>query len=131
MTSILYFTLLLVALGVILALVQWIMVCQAKRTEGSKAPDTSVIDNPGNYPLRVYYFYSQNCGPCRSIRPMVDKLRKQYPNLIKVDIGEHAQLARDFGVAGVPSFIAVEDEVITDVKLGRVSESWLLKWLAK
>ena len=127
--TMIYFILLLVALAIILALLQWIMYCQAKRPEGERAPDTRSIDQDDDHPLRVYYFFSDSCGPCRSIRPMVDKLREQHTNLIKVNIAEHAQLARDFGVAGVPSFIVVEEGVIKAVRLGRASETWVLKWL--
>ena len=122
---------LLFALAAILIVLQWVMYCQAKRSEGEKAPDTSAVNNQDNHSLRVYYFFSQTCGPCRRVRPMVDKLCEDHSNLIKVDIAEHSQLARDFGLAGVPSFIVVEDGVIKNARLGRVSKGWLLKWLTE
>ena len=124
-----YFLLLLVALAIILVLLQWVMHCQAKRPEGEKAPNTSAIDHQDSHPMKIYYFFSASCGPCRSLSPIVDRLREEHTNLIKVNIAEHAQIARDFGVAGVPSFIVVQDGVIKAVKLGRVSERWLVDWL--
>jgi len=54
-------------------------------------------------------------------------LQEKHPNLIKVEISEHIPLARAFQVAGTPSFIAVEKGFIRKVKLGSVSEDWLLQ----
>ena len=124
-----YFLLLLVALAIILALLQWVMYCQAKRNEGEEAPDTSSVDHEDGHALRIYYFFSTTCGPCRRVKPVVEKLSQDHTNLISVDIAQHAKLARDFGVAGVPSFIVVENGIIKDIRLGRVSETWLLNWL--
>lgn len=128
--TIIYFLVLLAALAAILALLQWAMYCQAKRPEGEKAPNTSLVDHDDTHALRMYYFYSDTCGPCRSIKPMVDRLQQEHSNLIKVNIAEHHQLAKDFGVTGVPSFIVVEDDVIKAVKLGRASQKWIVNWLS-
>jgi len=125
------FLLLISALAVIFILLQWVMYHQSKRNEGKIAPDTSEIDNLACHSLRIYYFYSSNCGPCRKMTPLVDQVREQHTNLIKVNISEHAQIARDFGVAGVPCFALVFDGRIAKVKLGRVSESWLMQSLVQ
>jgi thiol-disulfide isomerase/thioredoxin len=125
------FLLLITAIAVIFLLLQWVISRQCQRNEGKVAPDTSEIDDLAKHPLRVYYFYSGNCEPCRKMTPLVDQLREQHTNLIKVNISEHAQLARDFGAMGVPCFILVIDGRIAKVKLGRVSESWLTQILTE
>jgi len=119
------FLLLITALVATFLLLQWVMYRQSKRNEGQMAPDTSEIDDLADHPLRVYYFYSSNCGPCRRMTPVVDKLREQHDNLIKVNISEYSQIARGFGVAGVPCIAVVIDGRISKVQLGRVSESQL------
>ena len=124
----LQFLILLGALAAVLVSLQWVMNRQAKRSEGHSVPDTSAVDGGVTSSLKVYYFYSQSCGPCRSMKTLTDSLCEEHDNLIKVDISKHSQLAREFGIAGVPSFIIVEDGVIKTVKLGRVSESWLKTW---
>ena len=124
----LQFLLLLGALAAVLVSLQWVMNRQAKRSEGHEVPDTSAVDGEVRSSLRVYYFYSHSCGPCRSMKSLTDKLCEEHDNLIKVDISKHSELARAFGIAGVPSFIIVEDGLIKTVKLGRVSESWLKQW---
>lgn len=125
------FLLLITAIAVIFIFLQWVIYRQCKRSEGKMAPDTSEIDDLVKHPLRVYYFYSSNCGPCRKMTPVVDQLREQHTNLIKVNISEHAQLARDFGATGVPCFMLVIDGRIAKVKLGRVSQSWLTESLTE
>jgi protein-disulfide isomerase-like protein with CxxC motif len=61
--------------------------------------------------------------------PLLDRLREAHPTLIKVDVAESLELARDFGIAGTPSFVLVENGAIRRVKLGGQSERGLLKLL--
>ena len=123
----LQFIVLLVVLGAILWLLQWVMNRQARRSEGLDVPDTSEVDGGMASPLRVYYFYSKSCGPCKSMEALTTRVCEENDNLVKVDIAEHSHMAREFGIAGVPSFVVVEDGVIRTVELGRVTESWLRK----
>ncbi len=114
----------------LLFLMQLIPLWQARRSLGQAAPDTTAVDGPASAePRRVYYFHAPHCGPCRAMTPMVDRLRQAHPNLIKVNIAESLELARDFGVAVTPSFVLVEDGAIRRVMLGGQSERGLLKLL--
>lgn len=102
---------------------QGLMWLRAKRSEGHSAPDTSSIDGPAATDARrLYYFYSASCGPCRAIKPLVEKLRQSHPNLIPVDVGQNIELARQFRIAGTPSFILVEGGSIREVLLGGQTE---------
>jgi thiol-disulfide isomerase/thioredoxin len=120
----------ILAVVALLLLGQWLVLRRARRAEGQPAPDTSAVDHGIDAPRRVYYFYSAHCGPCRAIAPLVDRLREEYPNLIKVDVPVHLELARDFGIAATPSFIVVVEGMVSEVKLGGVSEAWLREKLA-
>ncbi len=108
---------------------QWLGMRKAQQSVGQPAPDTSSVDDGVDADKKVYFLHAHHCRPCRAIEPLVDQLRAQHPNLIKVEIGEHLALARAFRVAGTPSFIAVEKGVIRAVKLGAVNEAWLLQHL--
>ena len=100
----------------------------AKKSVGQPAPDTSAIDgDAASDARRVYYFHSRHCGPCRSIAPLVAKLRKDHRNLVCVDIEQNLPIARAFSVAGTPSFVLVESGRIRQVLLGGQSESKLLR----
>lgn len=98
---------------------------KSKAMQGMTAPDTSEVDAGDTSKQKVYFFHAIHCGHCKSIMPLVDEISKEHPNLIKVDVGEHLQLAKDFKLAGTPSFFAVDDGRITDVKLGLTNEKWL------
>ncbi|PHM20483.1 MAG: hypothetical protein CK604_06040 [Curvibacter sp. PD_MW3] len=117
----------LIALIVGMQLFMWI---RAKRSVGNPAPDTSAIDGPAAADKRrLYYFYSASCGPCRAIKPMVEKLRQAHRNLIPVDVSQNLDLARKFGIAGTPSFILVVDGQIEQVLLGGQTEGKLIGML--
>ncbi len=109
---------------------QWRTVQQAKRCEGRPIPDTASVDGEIKANKRVYFFHAAHCGPCKAITPLVDSLRAEYPNLIKVDVADNLELAQSFGIAATPSFIVVCDGIVSEVKLGGVSESWLRERLA-
>ena len=98
---------------------------KAKSMQGRPAPDISHIDNGVNSAKKVVFFHAPECRPCKSMMPLVDTLQKEFPNLIKLEVGQHADLARQFKLAGTPSFIAIEQNQISQVKLGTVTEQWL------
>lgn len=107
-------------------LLQFMAVRRAKQSEGRLAPDTSAVDGPaGEDGRRVYYFHAVHCGSCRAATPVVDRLHAEHRNLIKVDVAEHPELARAFGIAATPSYIVVDDGRISQVNLGPQSESKL------
>lgn len=112
---------------VLVLLMQYLVARRARQIEGRSAPDTGALDGEAHGDSRrVYYFYSAHCGPCRASTPIVDRVRQAHRNLIKVDVARHVDLARAFGIAATPSFIAVEDGVITKVRLGGLSEAQIL-----
>ncbi len=55
----------------------------------------------------VVDFYGPNCGPCRTVSPVIDQLAKQYAgkvNFIKVNVDKFSDLSRKFNIRGVPTF---------------------------
>ncbi len=106
------------------AIFQMAMVVKAKRMRGRNAPDTSALIPP-SYARQVLYFHSPHCGPCKAMTPVVERLQSRYPNLAKLDVAEHLDLARQFGVTATPTLIRIENGVIRDVLLGAVSEKKL------
>jgi thiol-disulfide isomerase/thioredoxin len=102
---------------------------KARAMQGMPAPDTREVDGDVTAKKKVYFFHATHCSPCKSIMPLVDEIRKDHPNLIKVEVSEHSQLARAFKLAGTPSFFAVDDGNIMQVKLGLSDEKWLRYYL--
>ncbi len=115
-------------IGLALLMKFWIT-RKARRIEGAEAPDTRAIDGDCTAASRVYYLFSPSCGPCRSITPRIDALRQRHPNLIKLDVQQHPDLARAFNAMATPSFVWVRDDRVVEVKLGSVRQDWLLERL--
>jgi thioredoxin 1 len=108
---------------------RWSISSKTAAMVGKPAPDTSAVDNRVPTASRVYYFYGEHCRACKTIAPMVDELSEDFPNLIQVDVATHIDLATKFGVLGTPTFVAVGDGLIRDVKLGSASKVWLTAYL--
>ena len=117
--------LLFVLLMALVFIWQWRSQRKAQQMVDRPAPDTSTLDGHINAAKKVYFFHAHHCRPCRAIEPLVDEVRAQHHNLIKIEISQHIELARAFQVAGTPSFVAVEDGVIKAVRLGAVNQQWL------
>lgn len=101
-----------------------------RRAQGRPAPDTRAVDGEllPEAP-RLYYFHAPHCGPCRSMTPLVDKLRASHPDLIKIDVSQTPELAHRFGIVATPSFALVAGGVIQHVSLGVQSRSALERML--
>lgn len=53
-------------------------------------------------------FYATWCGPCQTMMPVLDQLKKdlgKQVKIIKVDVDKNKPLATQFQVRGVPAFM--------------------------
>ena len=57
--------------------------------------------------LFVLYFTSESCGPCRSMKPVLEHFEKANPkmSIYKVSAEESPELSAHFGVRGVPHLL--------------------------
>jgi thioredoxin 1 len=81
----------------------------------------------GKLPVMVD-FYTQWCGPCKSLSPIVDKLSDKYKGKIdiyKVDIEEHVEIAMKLGVRSVPTLLFVTSDGIPQMLPGAPQEQVL------
>lgn len=66
-----------------------------------EAPPHSII-------IKVVYFYTESCSPCRWMTPIIDELGQKYADrvqIVKIDAQDDPDLARDYGVKAVPTSI--------------------------
>ncbi len=57
-------------------------------------------------------FFAEWCGPCKMMAPVIDKLAQEYTGrakFAKVDVDMNFELARRYGVQGVPTFGIFKD----------------------
>lgn len=75
----------------------------------------------------VVDFFGSWCGPCKFIKPLIDKLAKIY-DFGTVDIDKEPEIAQKFGIRGVPSFLTFKNGVLQEKRLvGIQSEKVLVE----
>lgn len=73
----------------------------------------------------LVYFYTNRCAACKPMTPMIDRLRKEFKNIHKVNLAADMDTGRAFGVMGTPATILIEDQKIKSFNLGARTEAFL------
>ena len=88
-----------------------------------------------NEPVSVIQFSATWCGPCKSLRPIMEKLSGEYKDRAKffyADIESDAiNLGSSCGIRGVPTVIVFKKKTEVDRLVGGVSESAMRAFLDK
>ena len=88
-----------------------------------------------NEPASVIQFSATWCGPCKSLRPIMEKLSGEYKDRAKffyADIESDAiNLGSSCGIRGVPTVIVFKKKTEVDRLVGGVSESAMKAFLDK
>jgi thioredoxin 1 len=106
---------------------QAVLLIRAKKQQGKAAPPLSEV-LPDGVPVRpkmLFYFYSEHCGHCRKVTPLIESLEREHDGVVKVDVRRQLSTARRFGVKVTPSLYRVEDGAIADVHVGEISRQHL------
>lgn len=62
-------------------------------------------------------FYAEWCGPCKMLAPILEEMADNV-DIIKVNVDEHEDLAREYGVMSIPTLIFFKDENILKEEVG-------------
>lgn len=75
--------------------------------------------------LFVIDFTAKWCGPCKRISPLIDELEKKYNidnqkliHVIIVDVDENEDIATEFNITSMPTFIFIKNSVVVGSTLG-------------
>lgn len=72
------------------------------------------------------------CGPCRMVSPALERLARRHAGrikLVKVNVDESPQVARRFGVQGIPTLVLMRGGEILSTQVGAAPEQALEAWL--
>jgi thioredoxin 2 len=78
-------------------------------------------------------FFSPTCGPCHMMHPILERLavrRAGEVAVIRINVERYQELAREFGVQGVPTFIVVHRGAERGRTVGAMDESSFALWAA-
>ena len=70
-----------------------------------------------------------NCGLCRNMTLMIDKLSQQRNDIAKIDISQYPDAAKSIGVLGTPAIVLIENNIVQKVSLGVKTESDIMQLL--
>lgn len=77
--------------------------------------------------LIVLDFKATWCGPCKALKPFIEYLQKEYPNVIfqEIDIEneEHSSITENFDIAKVPTLIYMKNGVVCHSIIGTNKEN--------
>lgn len=84
--------------------------------------EAAVIERSHEMPI-VVDFWADWCGPCHRLAPVLEQevaRRDGTVELVKVNVDESPDLARRYGVSGIPSVKAFRDGGVVDEFVGAV-----------
>jgi thioredoxin 1 len=70
-------------------------------------------------------FYADWCGPCKMMAPVVERMAEKYAGKVKVgkcNSDENMELAAQFRVSSIPTFLLFKEGKVIQSELGAMSE---------
>lgn len=82
----------------------------------------------------LIYFSTSWCSPCKNMAPLIDEVSKHYAEhlkVIKIDVDEQLQLAKELEVTGVPTLVLLNQSGVNSRLIGGVNADDINRWLKK
>lgn len=78
--------------------------------------------------LMVIDFTAAWCGPCRHMEPTIKEFAARFKDVefIKIDVDELMDVAREYGVEAMPTFILMKNGKVVDKVVGARREEMFL-----
>ncbi len=76
-------------------------------------------------------FWAPWCGPCRMVGPVLEEISKERNDIkvVKVNIDEELDLAREFGIMSIPTIMVVKEGKVVNQSLGAKPKNQILNML--
>jgi thioredoxin 1 len=78
-------------------------------------------------------FHASWCGPCQNMAPIIDELKQEFQGKVKfseVDIDEKPDVAVQYNVMSVPTYIIKKDDKIVEQFVGMQAKELLASKLS-
>ena len=94
--------------------------------EAGEDLDAIMADSAG---VVLLDFYADWCGPCRKqsreLHAIESFAQEAQGQVVKIDVDEHDKIAKQYGVASLPTLLVIKDGQILQRKLGLTSRNEL------
>lgn len=76
-------------------------------------------------------FWAPWCGPCRMVGPVLEQISNERSDVkvVKVNIDEELDLAREYGIMSIPTIMVVRDGKVVSQSLGAKPKNQILEML--
>jgi len=76
-------------------------------------------------------FFATWCGPCKMLSPVLEELASDRSSVkvVKIDVDENPNLARNFGIMSVPTLILFKDGKELSKQSGYMPKEELIDWI--
>ncbi len=121
-------------IALLLVVPRLIMTFKSWRIKGKDAP---ALHKASQKRIRagektVLYFYTPSCGACRIQGPIIQRIRKRYPDVVfTIDAAHEREAAASYGVMGVPFIAFIDNGIIVKAKAGVQSEAVIEEFLSE
>lgn len=82
--------------------------------------------------LVLMQFYAEWCQPCRMMMPVINRIQERnyfWLNIKQVDVDADSEIADQFGIRSIPTFVVLKNNTEVWRKTGVISETELLETL--
>ena len=89
-----------------------------------------VLDQKG---LVFVDFYADWCGPCKVTSPLIDEISEEKKDMkfVKVDVDQNSNLASQYSVFSIPTFIIFKDGKVVNQFVGAMGKEAFLEEIKK
>ena len=79
--------------------------------------------------MKVLDFYADWCGPCQMMKPIIEQVEKEHPEVEfeAINIDEQAELAEKYGVMSIPTLVVMDGEEVKETLVGMKSKAEIEK----
>jgi len=80
----------------------------------------------------VVDFWASWCGPCQMLKPILEKIAKEYKGkfvLAKMNVEDNQETPGEYGIMSIPAVKMFKNGEIVDEFVGAMPESAIKEWL--
>ena len=82
--------------------------------------------------ITVVDFYADWCGPCKMLNPILERVsEKSSASICKVNVDDSQELAKSFGVRGIPFIAVLKEGKVVEQVVGLKDEKTILEMIER